>query len=253
MGQTTNNTEEPKLLTMSISVSGDGLCFYDSTSAEDQVLHSIKLEDANPVELEEQLKNVFATQPELAVRKLESVYYKNPFFSIVPKEVFDADYAADYLKYNTKLLPTDVIEQEISGDGVFVTAFVPYTNINNLLLDYYEDFSCRHSINKMYASFKQSAESVIEETTETIYIHCERQSVYVFVFRSAELLLANTYHTEGSTDIAYYTLLTLQETGLNQEATHLYINAENNLDEALTSILKLYVAKVLPITLKRIF
>lgn len=98
-----------KDLSIQISLSGLSFCILNRTHNHVEFLHQDAFEKkANPFEALEYLKKALNTHPVLnQTFSSVLVIYQNELSSLVPKELFDKDHLADYLKFNSKILKSD--------------------------------------------------------------------------------------------------------------------------------------------------
>ena len=145
----TNSISENINKKLSIQVRLDGLSFFiqnlDTFEVEHYENHPFT-KRVDPLGLTQELENLYNTNSLLkqAYKKVVVVYV-NSLFTFVPKAIFKEESLVDYLKFNTKILATDYIAYDILEEQEMVCVYVPYTNCNNLFLDYYGSFEYRHS------------------------------------------------------------------------------------------------------------
>lgn len=212
-----NNQQE---LSIQISLSGLSFCILqketDTISFLKQVYFEKKL---NPLELLDQLKNVFNSEKALKDTFANvCIIHDNELSTLVPKPLFNADALADYLKFSSKILKSDYIVYDsiILNDSANV--YIPYININNFIYDLFGTFTFKHVSTILIESIL-----AIEKKRDTtkIYVNVSRDHFETIVVENAKLILYNTFEYRTKEDFIYYILFTAEQLGLNPETLNL--------------------------------
>ena len=133
--KTTTNTPYKKL---SIQVGLNGLSFCIIDTIANKVIDADKVvfkTQTTPYLLLRELKDLF-DQKGVADHQIAdvTVVHQNNLFSLVPKVFFREQELPDYLKFNTKILPSDQIVYDEIENHDMVNVYVPFTNINNFFI-----------------------------------------------------------------------------------------------------------------------
>tara|TARA_R110002012_G_scaffold321068_1_gene547288 strand:+ start:630 stop:1403 length:774 start_codon:yes stop_codon:yes gene_type:complete len=227
---------------MSVLIHQDGLSFfiYSSTGIESRILKSFKHE-SNPIEILQEIENTYLNEEDLNQRFDEvTVIYNHPIFSGVPSSIYDEQHQSDYLKYNVRLLETDVISTDDAIEVLdYKTVYIAYTNINNYFFDKYGDFNYYHystlALQKHYSRNDQSKSEVILDIKESQF--------YITIFDKGILKLHNSYPHQAAEDILYYTLFTAQHNQIDPESMDLKIIASAK-NDTVYELLYTYVREV---------
>ena len=131
MAQTTNisNLNINQELSIQVSLSGLSFCILHKDSNTITYTKHIAFENkVNPIELLDKLKHAFNTEDVLnETFSAVNVIHVNDLSSLVPKPLFNEDYLADYLKFNSKILKSDFQELvKISNDFDGIVTDLPY-------------------------------------------------------------------------------------------------------------------------------
>ena len=65
------------------------------------------------------------------------IIHENDLSTLVPKALFNEEYLADYLKFNSKILKSDYLSYDSLVHNKSVNVYVPYVNINNYIYEVY--------------------------------------------------------------------------------------------------------------------
>ena len=165
----------------------------------------------------EKLKQAFDTKPELQAKfEIIEVIYAHELYCFVPKEIYDSTNKAAYFKYTLKTLATDYISEDTVAAVPIINLFIPYVNINNYLVERFNEFSYRHS-SSLLLDYVLKKEAL--ETQKKVYLYFQINHFDIIVLKGSKLELFNTFSHQASTDVLYYTLFVLEQLGLSPEST----------------------------------
>nr|WP_286943667.1 DUF3822 family protein [Allomuricauda sp.] len=213
--KTTTNTPYKKL---SIQVGLNGLSFCIIDTIANKVIDADKVvfkTQTTPYLLLRELKDLF-DQKGVADHQIAdvTVVHQNNLFSLVPKVFFREQELPDYLKFNTKILPSDQIVYDEIENHDMVNVYVPFTNINNYIFDLYGAFEFKHSgtilIQTLLGQKNMGAAPIC-------YGHVTDQTLEILVVRQKDLLLYNFFNYSTKEDFLYYILFVFEQLGLDTE------------------------------------
>ncbi len=203
-------------LSIQLSLNGLSFCALNHITKTFEYYKTITFEKKlTPAEVLKEIvfifnSEVFLKQPFESI----TVIHENELSTLVPKPLFDENYIADYLKFNSKILKTDYIAYDNLFVNDSVNVYVPYVNINNYFYDLFGAFEFKH------------VSSIVVETILSLEKHATTKKVYLNVFKTHfqiialdknELLLYNAFEYNTEEDFIYYLLFTLEQLTLNPE------------------------------------
>ena len=111
--KTSEDIADKNFKKLSIQVSLNGLSFCVADTVSQKLLYSDSIlfkEGMNPMLLKAELEKLFHKHT-LHKKHFDEVIviHRNTLFGLVPKSLFDANEIANYLQFNAKVLPTDVL------------------------------------------------------------------------------------------------------------------------------------------------
>ncbi|EAS18985.1 hypothetical protein BBFL7_00431 [Flavobacteria bacterium BBFL7] len=227
---------------MSVLIYQDGLSFYiySSTGIEKRIFKSFKHE-SNPIEVLQEIENIYDIEEELN-QSFEDVtlIYHHSIFSGIPGSVYTENLKSDYLKYNVRLLDTDIISTDETIETIdYKTVYIAYSNINNYFFEKYGDFNYYH-----YSTLALKKHlSEIDLRKSEIILDIKTSHFYISIFENGKLILHNCYPHQAAEDILYYTLFTAQHNQLDPETMDLKIIAETK-NNTIYDLLYTYVREV---------
>ncbi|PPK93347.1 uncharacterized protein DUF3822 [Nonlabens xylanidelens] len=227
---------------LSVLIHQDGLSFYtyNSTGIIDS-LHKEFKHSANPIEILQIIETCFREESFLdsAFAKATLLYHHNIFTS-VPALLYNEDHAADYLKYNARILETDVLSvDENLGETGVNTVYIAYSNINNYFFERYGSYEYYHYSSRI---LEARSKSTIELQPQ-VYLDIKDSHFYLSIFNKGKLVAHNLFPHDAIEDILYYTMFTTHHNDLDPETMKMVVcNEEKN--EALLELLYTYVRYV---------
>lgn len=213
INNTLDTTSNYKKLSIQISLNGLSFCVVDTL--DNTVLVSKRKffdTELNSLELEKELVTMFKEHSITNESYAEIVAtHRNTLFCFVPKPLFAEEEAHNYLKYNTKVLTTDLIAQDEITNFDIVNVFIPLVNINNYIFDTFGDFTFKHSSSIITSSLLNA--NTNNETT--CYVYASEKQMDIVIIRKKKLLLFNSFEYLTTEDFLYYLLFTCEQLKLD--------------------------------------
>ena len=230
-------------LSIQISLSGLSFCILNRDSNTITFLKEIHFDKkVNPLELLDVLKEQFIAENVLGNTFSKTcVIHDNDISSLVPRPLFNEDYLADYLKFNSKILKSDFItfDELLINDSVNV--FVPYININNFIYDKFGTFTYKHIstilINNILLTEKNTK-------TTKVYVNVSNNHFEIIIVSQGKLLLYNTFKYNTKEDFIYFILFTAEQLKLNPETLDLVLIGNIKKDDDLYNIAYKYIRNI---------
>jgi hypothetical protein len=230
MQSTKKNNSDSSSHKLSVLIHQDGLSFYVYNDSDIETSWNRNFSfQANPIEILEELKEEFNSENtwlDVPFKKVTIIYH-HPIFAGVPASVYNDEHAASYLKYNCKLLGTDVISADDPIASIdYQTVYIAYSNINNYFFDKYGDFEYYH-----YSSLALKAwSSQTDDVKKTCIVDIKDSYFYLSIWESnGQLLLHNAFPYQTKEDILYYLLFSTQKNEVNpNEDAYFLIDLEEN-------------------------
>lgn len=214
MVQETTNKENSSQKKLSIQVRLDGLSFCILDSETKNISWYKKLsfpKEHNPGKALTEIESIYQKEESLRDTFNEVILlFSHELYSTVPAEFFIEKEAATYLKFNTKILGTDVVEFDHINEEL-VNVYIPYINITNYFFEHYGEFEFKHSASEL---IKTALELNPEDETRA-YINNFSGYYDLVIIKGRSLLLCNTFNYDTKEDFIYYLLFTLEQLGLN--------------------------------------
>src|SRR5690606_19192606 len=214
MVQETTNKENISNLKLSIQVRLDGLsfCILDIPQAKISWYQKINFpKEHNPVKALQEIEDVYKEEQILHdTFKEVTLLFSNELYSPVPLEYFLEEEASAYLKFNTKILGTDVVESDRINEEL-VNVYIPYTNITNYFFDRYGEFEFKHNTSELI----KAALALSDKSGTTAYLNNYTGYYDLVIIKEGALHFCNTFNYETREDFIYYLLFTAEQLELD--------------------------------------
>ena len=230
-------------LSIQISLSGLSFCVLDRTTNTISYLKTLTFDkQLIPLEVLDQLKHYFNTEETLQQPFNEvKVIHDNNLSTLVPKPLFDENYLADYLKFNSKILRTDFITYDSISINESVNVYVPYININNFIFEKFGDFTFKHVSTILIEEILKTEKNL---GTPKAYVNVSKDHFEILIVKNSKLLLFNSFAYHTKEDFIYYILFTLEQLKLDPETISLIFLGEIDTDDELYAITYKYIRLV---------
>ncbi len=231
-------------LSIQFSLDGFSFCLFNKNTSTFTALYDYTFTEQHhtPQKLISNISSVFKTE-ELLKEKFDSVSvtHVNNLATIVPKPLFDEDNLKAYLKFNTKVFKQDYfVFDEIKNHDI-INVYIPYVNVNNLLLDHYSGFDYKHYstilIENLLNIYKYSL-------VPHMFVHVHNNHFEVIVIADKKLQLCNTFEFSTKEDFIYYILFVAEQLQMNPEKFELFLLGDIKEEDELFKIAYQFVRNV---------
>jgi hypothetical protein len=226
-----------KKLSIQVSLSGLSFCVFDLFT--NKVLHTAEITFEKNKVVEEQLWRSFVDNTILTKPYDEIVVlHNNNLNTFVPTSLFDVNFLASYLQYNTKVFETDFFTYDTILPYEINNVYVPFVNINNFLLDQYESFEYKNSNSILVKKLLDISKNKDEKQ---VFVHLQKNTFEIVVVKNQELLLFNSFSYSTPQDFIYYLLFTCEQLQLNPETIAIQILGNCSVEDANYKIAYQYI------------
>lgn len=226
-----------KKLSIQVSLSGLSFCVFDAIT--NKIIHNAIVSFENNKVIEEQLWRTFVDNPVLTQSYDKViVLHNNSLNTFVPSSLFDVNYLASYLQYNTKVFDTDFFTYDTISPYEIINIYVPFVNINNFLLDQYESFEYKNSNSILVRKLLDLSKNRDEKQ---IFVHIQENRFELVIVKNQELLLFNSFNYTAPEDLIYYILFACEQLQLNPETISIKILGDCSEDHPNFKIIYTYI------------
>ncbi|MDH7912662.1 DUF3822 family protein [Winogradskyella sp. SYSU M77433] len=232
-----------KELSIQIHLNGLSFCILNQTTNTVEYLNTIEFEQkSTPYNTLNHLKAELSSNTVFSEDfNSVSVIHQNELSSLVPKEIYNENNKADYLKFNAKILKTDFITEDDIAVNDSINVYIPYVNINNYIFETFGEFIYKHSASVLINSVLQK-----NDVTETpiVYINCNKTTLELLVVTYNKLQLFNVFEYHSKEDFIYYILFVFEQLKLDVETSPIKLSGLIDEHDELYNILYTYVRHV---------
>ncbi|APQ16291.1 DUF3822 family protein [Maribacter hydrothermalis] len=232
-----------KKLSIQVSLNGLSFCVADTVSHKVLMSDSVEfLEEKNPIAVKDELENLFQNH-ELTNLQFDEVVvvHRNILFGLVPKSLFNSNNLLEYLKFNTKVLPTDVLAFDEVENHELVNVYVPYMNINNYIYELFGEFTYMHNGTVLLQSLLNN-ENHHQEIV--CYVHVNKNQLDITVLNQRKLMLYNSFIYATKEDFIYYLLFVLEQLDLDPKTTIVKLFGAIEEDDTIFQICYSYIKHI---------
>ena len=187
---------------LNICLSNNYVCFKIASENSNETLHSnFILEKKIKTEfLSDFLEKILADK-NIYDKRIDdvTVHFDNELFSFVPNDLFDENHKKEYLKYITELKKDDFISHDSINELNIKNVFLPFVNINNLLINKFNEINYFHYNSTLLK--KLVNENIKYEEKENLFCIISHKKFKIVVFNKNRLIFFNCFNYENSTDI----------------------------------------------------
>lgn len=203
-------------LVLKVSLSGFSFAVFNTLSESVLQLKEVFFHGYdNPSNTEECYRKAFSENPELTYKYDEViVLHSNNLSAFVPQALFDENHLGNYLQYNVKVFESDFFAFDTLENYQINNVYVPYMNINNVLLDVFSDFDYKHCSSILVEKLLDLSKN---DDDRQMFVHFEEKSFEIIVVQNRKLLFYNSFDFSTKEDFAYYLLFTVEQLGMNPE------------------------------------
>ncbi|MEC8175447.1 MAG: DUF3822 family protein [Bacteroidota bacterium] len=146
-----------------------------------------------------------------------NVYYDHNLFSLVPNSLYDDNYNKIYLENIFEIQNNDFIENDLITELEIRNVYVPYTNVNNLLIDSFNQINYFHYNSILLRKLSAST----SEEKNKIFCIVNNKYFKVIIFQNSLLKMINHFKYETKEDILYFVLQSLKSQKIKAEKSKL--------------------------------
>ncbi|BAO77164.1 hypothetical protein WPG_2934 [Winogradskyella sp. PG-2] len=225
-----------------MNLNGLSFCILNRTSNTIEFLKTTAFgQKLNPFDVLNRLKTELSSSTSFS-EDFDSVtvIHQNELATLVPNALYNENNKADYLKFNSKILKTDLIAHDDIVINDSSNVYVPYVNINNYIFETFGEFVYKHASSVLIDSILQNNRR--DETT--VNVNVNDNTLEVIVSEKKSLMLFNSFEYNSKEDFIYYILFVFEQLNLNVETTFVYLSGNISKEDGLYDIIYTYVRHI---------
>ncbi|WP_299361915.1 DUF3822 family protein [Winogradskyella sp.] len=214
------NNNNIKELSIQVNLNGLSFCILNRTSNTVEFLNTIEfISKLTPFDVLNRLKTELSASSRFFDNfDAVNVIHQNELSTLVPKDLYDENQKANYLKFNAKILKTDFITQDELEINNSINVYIPYVNINNYIFETFGEFTYKHSSTILIQTILEK-EKDHSEVAPKVFVHVNPSTIEVLVLERGQLQLFNVFEYQSKEDFIYYILFVFEQLSLDVETT----------------------------------
>jgi len=244
MTQQKNNIDSYTNHALSILINRSGLSFLISDTNRKEVV-SLKSHDFPDHSPEEELHHFiykYLTEQEVIGQSFSDVRVcvVNNLSSFVPLSLFDKNKKESYLENHADIRKQDYISFDSLPSAQVANVYIPYVNVNNMLLESFGKFSYVHCSSLLLeVLYKQD----IDKNEHYWFVHVQYDLAYFFLMKKGKLHFYNVFRWKNEKDLLYYTMAIAKNNAIELEKATLWISGRVRPGDEIHQLLSNYVYK----------
>lgn len=218
---------------LSIHVHVNGLSFFTYDPKTKKASSIVRKTFASHTPLEKLHEEIFSA---LKAHQLTEKSFKevrcsveNDLATLVPKSLFEENSLREYVQKDIALEANDFITYDIIPSADWVTVFVPFVNVNNMLIDSFGTFKYYHAVSIWLQGLTAHSKS---DGTLVWSLYKENNHIHVALLRDKKLQFYNCFEAANPKDLVYYVLLSAKENQISPNEVPLFLVGDIVEDDA---------------------
>jgi len=244
MTQQKNNIPSNTQHALSILINRNGLSFLISDTIRKDII-ALKSNDFLDHSPEEELHHFilkYLTEQNVVGQSFSDVRVciVNNLSSFVPTPLFDENKKASYLESHSDLRKQDYISFDNLPSAQIANVYVPYVNVNNMLLELFGKFSYVHCSSLLLEIISKKD---IDKSEPYWFVHVQYDLAYFFVMIKGKVHFYNAFTWKSEKDLLYYTLAVAKNNSIKLDKATLWLSGRVRPGDEIHQLLSNYVYK----------
>ena len=244
MTQQKNNIDSNTNHALSILINTIGLCFliFDANRKNVISLQSLDFIDNSPEEELHHFIHKYLTEQEIIGQSFSDVRVcvVNNLSSFVPLPLFDKNKKESYLEGHTDVKKQDYISFDSIPSAQVANVYIPYVNVNNMLLESFGKFSYVHCSSLLIEVLSKQD---VDKNQPYWFVHVQYDLAYFFLMKKGKLHFYNAFQWKNEKDLLYYAMAIAKNNTIELEKAILWISGRVRPGDEIHQLLSNYVYK----------
>ena len=244
MTQQKNNIDSNTNRALSILINRNGLSFliYDTNHKDIVSLKSHDFVDYSPEEELHHFIYKYLTEQEVIGQSFSDVRVcvVNNLSSFVPLPLFDKNKKTSYLESHADVRKQDYISFDSLPSAQVANVYIPYVNVNNMLLESFGKFSYVHCSSLLLEVLSKQD---VDKNEPYWFVHVQYDLAYFFLIKKGKLHFYNAFQWKNEKDLLYYAMAIAKNNAIELEKAILWISGRVLPGDEIHQLLSNYVFK----------
>ncbi len=243
--QQQNNKKEKSNLVLSIHVHLNGFSFFIHEIASKKASGFFSKTFTEPIPIEQLHKEIQAElKKQLILQKSFNEVrcsVENNLATLVPKSLFEENALQEYVEKDLDLRPNDFVTYDQLEDQDWITVYVPFVNVNNMLIDAFGSFKYYHAVSVWLRALDRHNKADGEYVWG---IYKENNHIHTALLQNKKLMFYNCFEAKTPKDVAYYVLLSAKKYGISPNEIPLFVVGDIAAEDATFNALYEFVRSI---------
>ena len=244
MTQQKNNTYSNKQNRLSILINRYGLSHLISDADNKNIvdLSSHNFVDHPPEEELHHFVDKYLNEKKIGEQSYSDirVCFVNNLSSFIPLPLFDKNKKAKYLENHADIRKQDYVSFDDISSIQIANVYIPYVNVNNMLLESFGKFSYVHCSSLLLEILSK----VSNENTQPLwFVHIQYDLAYYFLLEKGKLQFYNAFNWTDEKDVLYYAMAVAKNNSLALDETTLLMSGQIKGGDKIHQLLSKYIIK----------
>jgi hypothetical protein len=164
----------------------------------------------------------------------------NNLSSFVPLPLFDKNKKASYLESHADVRKQDYISFDSLPSAQVANVYIPYVNVNNMLLESFGKFSYVHCSSLLLEVLSKQD---VDKNEPYWFVHVQYDLAYFFLMKKGKLHFYNAFQWKNEKDLLYYAMAIAKNNAIELEKAILWISGRVRPGDEIHQLLSNYVYK----------
>ena len=154
--------------------------------------------------------------------------------------LFDKNKKATYLENHADIRKQDYVSFDNISSSQIANVYIPYVNVNNMLLESFGKFSYVHCSSLLLEILSKES---TENTQPLWFVHVQYDLAYYFLLVKGKLQFYNAFNWTDEKDVLYYTMAVAKNNSLALDQTNLLMSGQIKGGDKTHQLLSKYIHK----------
>lgn len=245
MTQQKNNTQFNTQNRLSILINRNGLSYLIS-DVDNKAIVDLSSHDFVDHSSEKELHHFvhkYLNEKKIVEQSFSDVRvcFVNNLSSFVPLHLFDKNKKVSYLENHADIRKQDYVSFDEISSSQIANVYIPYVNVNNMLLESFGKFSYVHCSSLLLEILSKENN---EKTQPSWFVHIQYDLAYYFLFVKGKLQFYNAFNWTDEKDVLYYTMAVAKNNSLAIDKTTLLMSGQIKIGDDIHQLLSKYIHKI---------
>ena len=244
MTQQNNNTYSNKQNRLSILINRYGLSHLISDADNKNIvdLSSHNFVDHPPEEELHHFVDKYLNEKKIGEQSYSDirVCFVNNLSSFIPLPLFDKNKKAKYLENHADIRKQDYVSFDDISSIQIANVYIPYVNVNNMLLESFGKFSYVHCSSLLLEILSKEN---TKNTQPLWFVHIQYNLAYYFLLVNGKLQFYNAFNWTDEKDVLYYAMAVAKNNSLALDQTTLLMSGQIKYGDKTHQLLSKYIHK----------